>query len=500
MTQVLLVSTYELGRQPFALGSARAQLERAGHTVAVADVSLDELDADSVTRAELVAISVPMHTALRLGLEVAAAVRKASPSVHICLFGLYAWLHGRGLLDQVADSVIGGEFEPALVELASRLARDPSLDGVPGLTTRGAPTLAAPALERIEFIPPDRTGLPPLERYARLIGPERGETRLVGSLEASRGCKHRCRHCPVVPVYDGRFFIVPAEVVLADAARQVSAGARHFSFGDPDFLNGPKHALSVARRLHKEHPDVSFDITTKIEHVLRQKELFVELRELGCLFVVSALESLSDRVLEELDKGHTRSDVFEALAVLRGAELALRPSFVPFTPWSTLEDYLELVDFVFGENLVESVDPIQLTIRLLLPPGSSLLNPPLPRGRRAVRIDSELPAYVEGYEPQELGYRWSHADPRMDRLQLDVSRVVEQSRESNYETLLAIRSVAYRVAGRREPSLPQFARFPAAPFVPRIDEPWFCCAEPSGALLRRVTATGAKGCAPCSDA
>ena len=482
MTQVLLVSVYELGRQPFALASARAKLEQAGHEVSVIDVSLDELDEQALKSATLVAVSVPMHTALRLGLEVIGFVRRTRPGAHICLFGLYAWLYGRELLGGAADSVIGGEFEPALCELAGRLARRQPVGGIPGLTARGASELSPPLLERIAFVPPNRTGLPPLERYARLIGPEPGQTRWVGSLEASRGCKHRCAHCPVVPVYDGRFFVVPADVVLADAARQFSAGARHFSFGDPDFLNGPKHALNVARRLHAELPEVTFDVTTKIEHVLRERGQFAELHALGCLFVVSALESLSDRVLEALDKGHTRSDIIEALEVLREARIALRPSFLPFTPWSTLDDYLELVDFVFDQNLVESVDPIQLTIRLLLPPGSALL----------ASEAADPPAYVSGYVPEELGYRWQHPEPLMDELQRQVTDVVEQGRGSNREILLEIRSLAYRAASRSEPSLPVFS---AAPFVPRIDEPWFCCAEPSGELLKHVTGAGRQGSA-----
>src|SRR6185295_4904284 len=123
------------------------------------------------------------------------------------------------------------------------------------------------------------------------------ETRLAGYAEASRGCLHRCRHCPIPPVYDGRFFVVPRDVVLADIRSQVEAGARHVTFGDPDFLNGPAHSLAILREMRREFPFVSHDFTAKIEHLLKHRDLLPEMASLGCSFIVSAVESLSDRVL-----------------------------------------------------------------------------------------------------------------------------------------------------------------------------------------------------------
>jgi hypothetical protein len=345
---------------------------------------------------------------------------------------------------------------------------------------------------------PVRRGLPPLARYARLVGPRPGEERIVGYTEATRGCRYRCRHCPVVPVYDGRFFVVPAEVVLSDIDQQVAAGAQHITFGDPDFLNGPGHTMNVVRRLHAAHPGVSFDVTVKIEHVLRHRELFKELGELGCAFVVSAVESLADRVLTELDKGHTRADVVEALGITREAGIPLRPSLVPFSPWATLDDYVELVDFVFHEQLTEQVDPIQLSIRLLVPPGSALLWP-RDRGRLPAgsgeKVAAELPAWVDGFDAEALGYRWTHPDPRMDALQREVSRAVEKGAArgaDNRETLAAIRTLAYAAVGREPRPLPPA---PGLVFVPRLTESWFCCAEPSAEQFERI-AQGRDGCCP----
>jgi hypothetical protein len=326
-------------------------------------------------------------------------------------------------------------------------------------------------LRRLPFVTPRRDGLPGLDRYARLVGPAPGEERVVGYVEASRGCLHRCLHCPITPVYDGRFFIVPREVVLADAAQQIAAGARHLTFGDPDFFNGVGHSMAIARALHEAHPGVTFDVTTKVELILRHRHHF------------SAIESLSDRVLDELDKGHTRADVFEALQVTGAAGIPLRPSLVAFTPWTTLDDYLDLCDFIVEEGLEANVDPIQLAIRLLIPPGSALLGKDRPR------------PWLGPLVPDELGYRWAHPDPVMDRLHADVGRRVEvgtHSTEDAAVTFAAIRALAYRAAGRAPRAVKGKA---ARAFVPHLTEPWFCCAEPSRVQLDQASGvTDGCGC------
>lgn len=448
--EVLLISCYELGHQPFAVASPLGFLERAGFRAAALDLAVGRLDLEAVARARLVAISVPMHTALRLGVKVAAAVRAANPSVHVCLYGLYATLNASYLLAHGADSVIGGEVEARLVALAAALERGE------------APALpAGPVLERLAFGVPSRAGLPALDRYARL---DRGDGRLdvAGYVEASRGCLHGCRHCPIPPVYGGRFFALPREVVLEDVRRQVAAGARHVTFGDPDFLNGPTHALRLVRALHAEFPEVTFDATIKVEHLLRHRALLPELAASGCAFVVTAVESLNDEVLANLDKGHTRAGALEAFALAREAGLTLRPTLVPFTPWETLESYLDLFEVVEREGLVEHVDPVHYTLRLLVPPGSLLLE------------SDAMRSHVEDLDEAAFTYRWRHPDPRMDALQREAAALAEAAAREGallgetFEALWALaRAAAGRGAGRRRSR-------PAGRRPPRLSESWFC--------------------------
>jgi radical SAM superfamily enzyme YgiQ (UPF0313 family) len=446
---ILVVSCYELGRQPVAAATALAELRRAGFAPAALDVSVETVDEAAFDRARLVAISVPMHTALRLGVRVA---QRAAEGAHVCFFGLYAELNAGHLLDRHADSVIGGEADVPLRLLAEALERGEAR-AVPGVRT----VLGATRIDRQKREPavPSRAGLPVLERYAQLeVGSER---RLVASVEASRGCKHLCRHCPIVPIYRGRFVAVPRETVLRDVEQQIEAGARHVTFGDPDFLNGPTHALRLVRELHARWPEVTFDATIKIEHLLEHRALLPEMAASGCLFITSAVESLSDRVLVALRKGHTAADVAVALRLVRSAGIDLRPTLLPYTPWTEPSDLPALFEFAVEHDLLEQIDPVQYTLRLLIPPGSALLDGDEPR------------PWLGRFEPEQFGWSWAHPDPGIDELWRASAALAKAQAEAGADVLETFRKL--RALVDPKPHAP-----PKRPSrrAPRLTEPWFC--------------------------
>jgi len=452
---VLLISCYELGHQPLGVALPLGFLERAGFSADAIDVAVERLDADKVARAHFVGICVPMHTALRLGVRVAERIREINGDCHICFYGLYAALNADYLLKHGGDSCIGGEYEAPLLSLIEALDAGRSGD-VPGVIRAGGK--AEPYLQRLDFAVPSRAALPTLDKYAQLE--HEGARRNAGHVEASRGCLHLCTHCPIPPVYGGRFFILPKDVVLEDIRAQVRAGATHITFGDPDFLNGPKHSLNVVRAMHAEFPHLTFDFTAKIEHLLKRGDALPEFAEKGCLFIISAVESLSDRVLTILDKNHTRADVEAALGLCREAGIALRPTWVAFTPWTTLDDYLEVLHFVEANGLIDHVDPVQYAIRLLIPPGSWLADHP------------ETLPHRGPLDEAAFTYRWKHPDPRMDELQQEVSRLVEQDARTGAdpaETFYRILDLAHGREHAVHRSLPADRTR-----APRLTETWFC--------------------------
>src|SRR5437870_4470838 len=356
---IVLISTYELGRQPFGLASPAAWLRKCGHNVVALDLARQSLDEAAIGDAELMAIYLPMHTATRLAAQLIPQLRKQNPSAHLCCYGLYAPMNVDYLRALGVSTIVGGEFEEELVHLAESLA------------TSGKQTIAHPAesiisMARLQFEVPDRSGMPAMEKYAHLIVPGPG-FRIVGSTEASRGCKHLCRHCPIVPVYKGIFRIVSKDVVLEDIRRQIAAGAQHITFGDPDFLNGPGHAVPIIEALHREWPWLTYDATIKVEHLLKHRDLLPVLARTGCALVTTAVESFDDGILLRLDKGHTHAGFQEALGLMRSAGLPLSPTFIPFNLWTTRESYRAFLREIARLGLAAEVSPIQLAIRLLIP-------------------------------------------------------------------------------------------------------------------------------------
>ena len=411
--RILLVATYELGQQPGSLGSAAAHLREQGHDVRAIDVSVDPWDPALADWADEVAFSVPMHTATRLARDLARSIDRP-----IRCFGLYA--------AQCSGFAVPVEWDAAL---------------------------------------PARDLLPPLDRYARLaIGDEQ---RLVGSVLASHGCAHRCRHCPVPVVYDGRVQRADETAVLDDIAQLVAAGAQHITFGDPDFLNAPPHSRRIVQAMHERFPELTFDCTVKVEHVvrygglryggLRHADVWTEFAAAGCIFVVSAFESVNDAILDRLDKGHTTDDAARAVTVLRDAGIDVRPSWMPFTPWTTRDDLITLLDFVHEHDLVGSVDPVQYTVRLLLPRGSLLLQHP------------DLMPHLDEWNDERSTYEWTSADPTMDELQRTLATLVEGDGDP-VELYARVREVA---------GAPPVDLSRVTTGRPRLTETWFCCAEPT---------------------
>ena len=421
---VLLISTYELGHQPLGVAAPAAALRDRGHDVRVLDLAIQDWDQTLVEWAERVAISVPMHTATRLAFEIAPRIDRP-----LACFGLYA-----SMCAPIAEALVD---------------RDPVSAVVGWVEADLSITVSAPV--------PARDLLAPPSEYTHLM--QAGLRYPIAYVEASQGCAHRCRHCPVPVVYDGRIRITPVDTVLADIDAQVAQGAQHVTFGDPDFFNGVHHARRVVEAVHARFPNLTFDATVKVEHILRHADLWPWMAARGCLFVISAFESVNETILMTLDKGHTAADGVRAIELLRAAGIEPRPTWLPFTPWTSHEDIRAILEFVAEHHLVGNVDPVQYSIRLLVPEGSLLLG----------RIDG-----LGAWNNERLSYPWTSD---LDELQSEFASVVETlADEPAGEVFNALRALV---------DLPP-VDVSSVVDAPRLSESWFCCAEPTAAQLRTV--------------
>jgi hypothetical protein len=417
-----------------------------GHTVECLDLAVDPWDDEKFARAEVVAFSVPMHTAMRLAVQAARRLRVSRPDLPVAFFGLYAAVGADRTLAGLAERLMVGEYEDALATwlLGPLSEKEVRID-----------------LHPQRFRVPARHLLPPLERYARLeVGPT---TYLAGYVEASHGCRHRCRHCPIPAVYDGRYRTTGLETVLADVSQLKSAGARHVTFGDPDFLNAPRYALDVLHEVNAAFPDLTFDLTVKVEHILRHGTIWSDLARRNVLFVVSAFETTNDRILSILDKGHTAADMASAVTLLRANGIDIRPSWLPFTPWTQPDDVASVFDFMASHDMLGTVDPVQLSIRLLVPEGSLLLDHP------------EISPYIGDYDAESLTYRWQGL-PEAEALWERLAWLAQ----SGADPATTIEKMWSEV--RLDPPPPRGQDR----VVPRLTEPWFCCAEPTMMQMEAV--------------
>ena len=454
--KVCLISTYDLGHQPFGIASPARWLEESGAIVNCMDLAVECIDQDAVKSAGLIAIYLPMHTATRLAIAVLPKIQKLNSSAHLAFYGLYATVNKDHLRNLGGKTIISGEFEDSLVQLYLRLVNQTFVQNSDLVS-----------LKRQIFRVPKRSDLPNLNHYAKLKT-GKAQSIVVGYTEGTRGCKHICRHCPIVPIYHGRFFVVQPEVVMADIRQQVEAGAKHITFGDPDFFNGPGHAIRLIESFHVEFPNLTYDATIKVEHLLAHRDKLRRLAETGCLFVTTAVEEVDDNVLGKLEKGHTRADFVEAVYATRAAGLTPSPTFIPFHPWTTPSGYIDLLAMITELDLIENVAPVQLAIRLLIPEGSRILEL------------AEMKHYLGGFDAEKLSYTWTPADPCVDDLQSKVYEAIQlgvregANRRAIFEQVWVL---AHNACEQSAPALP-LERADSSP-VPAMSEPWYCCAEPN---------------------
>jgi hypothetical protein len=228
------------------------------------------------------------------------------------------------------------------------------------------------------------------------------------------------------------------------------------------------------RALHAEFPEIAYDATIKIEHIVKYPDAIRELKDTGCLFILSAVEAVDDSTLSHLDKGHTREDFIAALTSLREIGIDLAPTFVAFTPCTTLENFIALLRHIVDLQLIAAVAPVQLSIRLLIPAGSRILE------------INDIAGQIGDFDASLLGHPWSNPDPRVDALQQQIQAWVSQSEAAQLpreEVFQGIWRLAHEQAKLPVPALDSGQ---VGKPIPRLSENWYCCAEPTCEQLTSI--------------
>lgn len=393
--RIAVVSAFEARLQPILAAGAAGALRAAGAEVTAwdADAFPGEFPGGDF---DLVLISIPSFEGIEPGAQLAVRF-KAAGVLRVLAFGQYAWLNAAALA-AVTDGVLADEPEGMtgwLLAYASGQATAAQPAGIiTGDSVRSKPKGRTPRGWQL----PARDLFEPITSY-----PEH-DTKfgLLGNIEATRGCHHRCSYCAVYAAYGIAAIPVDPAMVTGDAAQLAAQGARHFAFVDAEFFNTRRHALNAMQAVAAELGPVTFELTTRFDHIMEFEAEINQMTRLGLRVITSALEFPSEKVLRVFDKGIDVPGIKKAIRVAKNAGIELRPTFITFTPWVTLEEIHGLDDFMEETGITDWVDHTARQTRLLLFKGSPLLGTP----------------WLDGIELTDRGfyYDWKHPDPAVDEL------------------------------------------------------------------------------------
>lgn len=399
-----VLSIFEGGYQPLGAINAATALTLNGREARLFDSYIDGVDDVAAFSDDVVAIAIPLFDSLTSAILLADRVKKFRSDAIVIFFGQYATINSDRIVPKYADYVVTGESEatlPALVEyLEGRSGHMPS--GVVGREGRDSNS-GATRRARPPVYPPRRNLAPSLAKYPQpQIEKLLRRSVVVGGLEATRGCHHKCTYCSVFAAYDGKVMVIEDDTVLSDADTLMQMGMTHLTFTDAEFFNTKKNGTRLLKELHNRYPTLTYDFTTRVDHIIENRDLLPELKRLGVEFITSALEYPKQEVLDQVAKEVTVEMLDLSVRATKNAGMLLNPTFIMFNPWIRLEDVVLMEDFVDRNGLDELIDPIQYETRLHLYKGSPLLS-------NATIRDLKL-------TENEFHYDWEHPDPRVDEL------------------------------------------------------------------------------------
>lgn len=439
--KILLTSFYDLGKQPKIIAEIVDRYNSSEIDFDFFDFSVEDQNID-LENYDVLGIYAPMHTATILSIEY---IKDKKLPNKMFTFGLY----GSVLEDFNSSIRYIKDIESDELALFLEINDDHQFS--------------------LKNNIPNRQIFPDISNYAHLVD---GSNNLIaGSVETTYGCKHSCTHCPVPISFNGSFKTYSLEKIVSDVENQVKQGAKHISFNDPDFFNGPIHALKILESLNEKFPSITYDSTIKVEHIIKYKKYFKELSSLNMVFVISAFETTNDLVLSILEKNHTSNDLNNSIEISQDFGIDIRPTWMPFSPWTELNDLSNIVKLIEKYELRETVDPIQLTIKLLIPKHSLIIKKP------------EINKYLGNYEKNSLSFKWEYENNDVEKLQSSLfDFILNNSELDEHKQYLGMVNIIEKCTDTKllTNSSYDFKN------VPKLSETWFCCAEPSKIQLDRI--------------
>ncbi|MFQ6080461.1 MAG: B12-binding domain-containing radical SAM protein [Candidatus Bathyarchaeia archaeon] len=300
------------------------------------------------------------------------------------------------LQESYIDMVVLGEGEETVVEIADRLSRGKSLEGVKGVGYKHDGKIKIeqrrPFIKNLDSFRIDFECVN-LKEY---IYPSRThECRRRIEYFSSRGCPYNCGFCYNLAFHKRRWRGYSTDTVIEDIEYLKSKyNVDHVLFNDDNFFVNKNRAFEIVRKI-----DLPFSSSMRIDYIT--DKVARTLKELGCKCLYIGMESGSDRILKLMNKGIRVADTIRAAHRLAENELRAQYSAIFGLPTETEQEMEKTMNLIF--RILDIHKESQFSVGPYIPyPGTDLYSL----------------AIKEGFEPPSRTDGWSKLDRWKDTVDL----------------------------------------------------------------------------------
>jgi radical SAM superfamily enzyme YgiQ (UPF0313 family) len=208
------------------------------------DMSLDRLaDCDLVC----FPVYVPILTKV---LACAEAIRELRPDMPVIMGGAHVCFYPEHVVDH-CDVAVRCEADEVLPQLIERLESGQDFEGIGGISYRrngeivNVPDPPPPA------VPDTIPDLTLIDGSDRVINSVTGRLRVVNLLQTTRGCTFRCKFCPTLKLFQGKYRNRDLDAVIADIKKRSKISPIFFVV-DNDFCCNKKKTRALLQRMIDE--------------------------------------------------------------------------------------------------------------------------------------------------------------------------------------------------------------------------------------------------------
>jgi radical SAM superfamily enzyme YgiQ (UPF0313 family)/glycosyltransferase involved in cell wall biosynthesis len=273
-------------------------------------------------------------------LKTAEIVKKYNAGCKVIVGGPHATLLPELTLKSVyIDIVVRGEGEKTFLNLIKRIENNEDFQDVKGISFKIEGRIRHN--QQQEFIE-DLDELPFPARDA-LMNQKDYTSEDMGAIMTSRGCPFNCNYC--CHMWEKRVRNRSIENVIREM-REVKRryGTRQFEFRDDSFTLNKKRTLEFCERLISEELDIDWSCSTRVD--LLDEGLIRKMKKAGCNAIKLGIESGSERILRETNKGIDFEQIRKVAALLNKYRMFWSGYFMLGLPTETEEDIKKTYEFM----------------------------------------------------------------------------------------------------------------------------------------------------------